>query len=1394
MSMSIDPLALNGAYTIGVSDANKITLRSAKGSPLDFNELDDNFASITEKVNLLISADTADGISVDSSGNLELQPTAVSASIELLTQNGTVALVVDDNARIGIGTEAPLRELEIKSGIPQIRLADSNATSISNISAQLEFGVGGQLDINGTLTNPDTSDTFRSGWLGYDGDGNFHLNNLTTGDFVMSGGNLGIGTDPAFPLEVVGHIQSLGGNVMVSNGGTATGIGMYSPDANELGLSTDSVERILIGPTGDVGIGLNGASPSSRLHVTASSANHAVAYLNNTDTLDGNGLLVRAGGTNAQKYIASFEGYGLDASGNSIFNERMRIDGDGMVVTSTSAAKLSLTSSDTSILAGQEIGAVLGEGYDSHGATDSPATTHGHTGAKIAFNAAAVWDTNIDHYWPTSIDFHTQDASATDTIGLPRMRIDKDGNVGIGTGTGNPGLMAKLHILGTSSQTDPATNTLGNFEALVENDDATVDNFAKLHLRAGTADSFILGRNKGTNASELAFYTDENPAGSLQRMVITSGGMVGVNNVTPTAQLSVHRNDQIPTGSAIEAYRSDASTGNRPTAPILNVFNGTGGRREVFRVQGDGRVGIGTANPQRLMQLRDTYYGYTGLGFKGHTRYTGADFVNSGSFVSGNKYRIETIGSGNFPGASSNTVGEIFTASGTGSGGEAGGVATNIAAEHHYSESDWTIYNTRPGNTGTDLEKFDQPAFIGFHNNDTNSTYGEAAVAGYKMAITKYGNVGIGTTNPAGTLQVESSSAAGTSLYLNNTYATAAGVSNNCNWRMQSDIDGSLSIGYQTTSYYRKLKIDNQGRVGIGTNAGRPVPLATASALHVSGDAGTIGLTRAINVIGGAAYGVSAKIEGGAEIGPSGGVSSDVSHGAAIGFTLAPQSGTGAVPTNTEGALYFETKDPGGSLTEKMKIDHDGNVFIQGKTNPELRITDTDTAGVVGAAVTLRAEAASVTMGAYSNDPLYIVANNSTHMTVLANGNVGIGVTEPVNKLEIGDLGTSAYASNALAFGDGTNFGYINANSTGVRFHSSSGGGATLAREDFGWYSGGSQVMTLDKTTGNCELFIPNATFNNASDYRMKENITPVANSLDRVSKLKPSAYKWKDLDTFSEGFIAHELAEVLPFAVHGEKDAVKVGDRVLTEAMGETYTEATEAIEEVTEVYTAQKTEVREKTVTKSVIEEVDGKYIQTTVTETEEELVPIFKEVTLCGEDGEQLTECTCEASEAIYKKSEYEEEKVMSEAYQQVAQSIARLEARQSEDDLTDEERAEDIIEIEKLRDDLKLEELEDILVSPACDAVYVPLTHSIPVMESKEVVVVQAAPAQPEEVIASNISQADWQADPSGTLWRETTPAVMVEEIDAQSVNYSAIIPVLVGAIQELTAKVKELESA
>jgi hypothetical protein len=66
-----------------------------------------------------------------------------------------------------------------------------------------------------------------------------------------------------------------------------------------------------------------------------------------------------------------------------------------------------------------------------------------------------------------------------------------------------------------------------------------------------------------------------------------------------------------------------------------------------------------------------------------------------------------------------------------------------------------------------------------------------------------------------------------------------------------------------------------------------------------------------------------------------------------------------------------------------------------------------------------------------------------------------------------------------------------------------------------------------------------NTFFNTSSDYRLKHDVQPLTGGLATIAALKPSIYKWIADESQGEGFIAHELAEHIPHAVTGEKDAV---------------------------------------------------------------------------------------------------------------------------------------------------------------------------------------------------------------------------------------------------------------
>jgi hypothetical protein len=76
-------------------------------------------------------------------------------------------------------------------------------------------------------------------------------------------------------------------------------------------------------------------------------------------------------------------------------------------------------------------------------------------------------------------------------------------------------------------------------------------------------------------------------------------------------------------------------------------------------------------------------------------------------------------------------------------------------------------------------------------------------------------------------------------------------------------------------------------------------------------------------------------------------------------------------------------------------------------------------------------------------------------------------------------------------------------------------------------------VVGIISTSGSA------TTYATSSDYRLKEDWVAVADASTRVNALKPVNFAWKVDGTRVDGFLAHELAEVVPEAVTGEKDAV---------------------------------------------------------------------------------------------------------------------------------------------------------------------------------------------------------------------------------------------------------------
>jgi hypothetical protein len=80
-------------------------------------------------------------------------------------------------------------------------------------------------------------------------------------------------------------------------------------------------------------------------------------------------------------------------------------------------------------------------------------------------------------------------------------------------------------------------------------------------------------------------------------------------------------------------------------------------------------------------------------------------------------------------------------------------------------------------------------------------------------------------------------------------------------------------------------------------------------------------------------------------------------------------------------------------------------------------------------------------------------------------------------------------------------------------------------------------------TAGTISVSASSTAYNTSSDYRLKENVVGLTGASARVNQLNPSRFNFiaDDTNTLVDGFLAHEVADVVPEAIDGTHNEVEV-------------------------------------------------------------------------------------------------------------------------------------------------------------------------------------------------------------------------------------------------------------
>ena len=410
---------------------------------------------------------------------------------------------------------------------------------------------------------------------------------------------------------------------------------------------------------------------------------------------------------------------------------------------------------------------------------------------------------------------------------------------------------------------------------------------------------------------------------------------------------------------------------------------------------------------------------------------------------------------------------------------------------------------------------------------------------------------------------------------------------------------------FKTSSTYGQVSADNTGGTGGGIFIAKQNGVASS---YFGVDGAVQGNTSTDTAIYNNIVGSSIKFYNDSNGTPKLTITpSTLFTGSGINVGIGTSSPTQALDIQKSQAWATLTSTTG-TLSSVLKASNTGGSSYFGRDN--------SAGGVFGSAAY-----ATVVYGAGAY-PMTFHTNDTERLRITSAGNVGIGTSSPAFKTEIvGGADTVETTllqirSNFGGIGTGSTIVFRNStNSTGdsggvqlAALRDTTSGGSLVIRtaDSSGTIqnrvkitetglvaigtttavsgntnarlvvksSGGSDACEIQATTngilafdfrnssgtqaGSITINSSSVAYNTSSDYRLKNTIAPMTGALAKVAQLKPVTYKWNADGSDGEGFIAHELAEVCPYAVTGAKDAVDANGNIKPQGIDVSFLVAT--------------------------------------------------------------------------------------------------------------------------------------------------------------------------------------------------------------------------------------------